>query len=256
MSGASVVVDPRMRSRRVEVRRDAGRRRLRRVTVVALVATAAALAWGIVRSPLLDVDAVVVAGGDHTGAGSVRAAARLGPGEPMVSFDAGAVTRRVEALPWVSEARVERRWPGTVRIEVVERSPLAVTPAGGGRWAVLDGTGRVLAVDAAAPAGLVAVTGPEARVEPGATVGDDARGAVRLVAALTEHLPGVFSGVATDLSATLGTGGTVRFGSLDDIEAKVVALQAVLAEVDTACLATLDVRVPSSPALTRNERCP
>jgi cell division protein FtsQ len=256
MSSASVVVDPRMRSRRIEVLRESGRRRLRRVGILAGVLAVAGVGWAIVRSPLLDVDTVRVAGGEHTTGDAVRYAAGIPQGEPLLSLDTGAVAERVEALPWVAEAQVSREWPGAVRIELTERTPLAAAPFGGDRWAVLDGDGRVLSVNAAAPVDLAAVVGLEAPVEAGDTVPAEARRAVQLLALLTERMPGTVTGVGTDLSATLALGGTVRFGSLDDIDAKVVALQAVLADVDTSCLATLDVRVPSSPALTRNEGCP
>ena len=35
-------------------------------------------------------------------------------GNELVRVDAGRVTSRIAALPWVRHARLERRWPGTV----------------------------------------------------------------------------------------------------------------------------------------------
>jgi hypothetical protein len=73
--------------------------------------------------------------------------------------------------------------------------------------------------------------------------------------ALSERLPGVVVAVSSDLDAALASGGEVRFGSTDDLDEKIVAVETVLAHVDTACLELLDVRVPGSPALTRHQRC-
>ena len=61
--------------------------------------------------------------------------------------------------------------------------------------------------------------------------------------------------VSTDLDAVLVEGGTIRFGSTARLDDKVTAAQTVLDQVDTGCLEVLDVRVPGSPALTRNQRC-
>jgi hypothetical protein len=61
--------------------------------------------------------------------------------------------------------------------------------------------------------------------------------------------------VSTDLDADLVEGGSLRFGSTEQLEAKVTAAKTVLSDVDLSCLETLDVRVPGSPALTRDQRC-
>jgi hypothetical protein len=61
--------------------------------------------------------------------------------------------------------------------------------------------------------------------------------------------------VNPDLDVTLGYGGVVRFGSTDDLDDKVVAVETVLTRVDLACMALLDVRAPGAPALTRHQGC-
>ena len=57
---------PRFRERRIKVRRDEGRRRLRRLVILALVMAAVLGGLGATRSVLLDVDDVAVAGGART----------------------------------------------------------------------------------------------------------------------------------------------------------------------------------------------
>jgi hypothetical protein len=61
--------------------------------------------------------------------------------------------------------------------------------------------------------------------------------------------------VSSDRDAVLAAGGEIRFGSTDDLDDKIVAVDTVLADVDISCLELLDVRVPGSPALTRHQRC-
>jgi cell division protein FtsQ len=63
--------------------------------------------------------------------------------------DTGEVARRAEQMAGVVSARVERRLPGTLRIVVVERVPLAFAPAANG-LAALDADGRTLPYDPAA----------------------------------------------------------------------------------------------------------
>jgi cell division protein FtsQ len=63
--------------------------------------------------------------------------------------DTGEIGRRAERVAGVVSARVERRLPGTLRVVVVERVPLAFVPAATGLVA-LDADGRTLPYDPAA----------------------------------------------------------------------------------------------------------
>jgi cell division protein FtsQ len=245
-----------MRSRRIEVQRDAGRRRLRRVTVAACVASALVLGYGATRTPLLDVDHVRVRGGEHVDADTLVAAAGVHRGATMVGVDPGAAARRVEAVPWVDEARVERSWPGTVRIVVTERSPVAVVEATDTLSAVVDVTGRVVDMSDAPPGGLLALTGVRGRIAEGEVLPRAARDALAVVGTLRERVPQGALAVSTELEVTIFGGGRVRFGSTDRLDEKVVAVETVLANVELACLEVLDVRVPANPALTRHQGCP
>jgi len=256
-----VAVDPRMRSRRIGVRRDAGRRRLRRVTVALSIVALVMAAAVATRTPLLDVDHVTVRGTDRTSVEDVRRAAGVDRGEPLLGVDAGAVARRVERLPWVASARVERAWPSTLEVQVTERVPVAVVQVTEARAAVVDAEGWVVSIEArqadapAGPAEPLVLTGIAGRVAEGERLDDDARAALAVAAAVAERMPGEVSSVSTELDATLVDGGAIRFGSDEDLAAKVTAAKTVLSDVDLACLELLDVRVPGSPALTRHQGC-
>jgi cell division protein FtsQ len=253
---ASPAVDPRMRSRRIAVRRDQGKRRLKRLTV-ALGAVAVVVALAVAtKTSLLDVDRVRIDGVGHTTAADVGRVAGISRGDTMVGVDVDGAATRVEDLPWVEEATVTRRWPGTVEIHVTEREPVATVEVAEGRMALVDVDGRVLEVTRQPPAGLPEATGVSSRrIAVGDELGRATRDALAILRALSERLPGVVASVSPDLDAVLASGGEIRFGSTDDLDDKIVAVETVLADVDTDCLELLDVRVPGSPALTRHQRC-
>ena len=144
---APVPVDPRMRSRRISVRRDAGRRRLKRATLVLAVVAVVVLAFAATRTPLLDVDRVTVVGVDGPQAEAVRTAARIPSDEPLISLDTGAAADRVEALPWVASAEVGRSWPSTVRVTVTLRQVVAAVQVTEDHLALVDADGWVVAIE-------------------------------------------------------------------------------------------------------------
>jgi len=62
----------------------------------------------------------------------------------MLSFDSRATRKRLEALPWVDKASIERVFPDRLEVHVTERTPFAVWRLGG-RHYLVDKTGRMLA---------------------------------------------------------------------------------------------------------------
>lgn len=277
----AVAVDPRMRSRRIHVRRAQGRRRLRRITLGLVVAAAVVAAAVATQTPLLDVDHVQVTGADGARVDEVVDAAAVAADQQLVSLDGAAVAQRVEELPWVASAQVRRSWPATVRIAVTPRRVVAAVQVTDGHIALVDAEGVVVSIGpgaaapgsddqpgdgGAAPAGdeaaagddlatplvLTGIDGPIAEGEP---LDEGARDAITLASAVDEHLPDTVASVSIDLDAELLQGGVVRFGSTEDLDEKITAVKTVLSDVDTACMELLDVRVPGSPALTRNQGC-
>lgn len=253
-----VVVDPRMRSRRIGVRRDAGRRRLKRLTLALSLVLVAVGALATTRTALLDVDRVTIEGVEHARVDEVLEVVGIAAGDPLISVDPDAVEARVEVLPWVARAQVERSWPSTVDVQVTERVPVAVVQVTDDHAAAVDAAGWVISIDerpADAPPGPLVLTDVDGRVAEGERLDGAARQALEVAAVVAERMPQVVASVSTDLDAQLVEGGTVRFGSTEDLDEKVTAVKTVLADVDTSCLELLDVRVPGSPALTRNQRC-
>lgn len=252
-----VGVDPRFRARRIAVRKEAGRRRLKRLLVLVAVAAVALVGVLVLRSPVLDVDEVTVAGAAHTSADDIRAAAGIGAGDPVLLADLGDAEAAVESLPWIADAEVSRDLPGTVHVTVREREAVAVV-AGRGRAVLVDGGGRVLA-DAAAASGtpFVHVVTEVAPPEAGRAVPRDLRTAIELAGRLRANPAGAVAAVHLEphLRLQLVEGATVELGDTSELDAKVEAFRTVHARVDRSCLEVVDLTVPTHPVLTRAETC-
>lgn len=246
-------VDPRLKARRIEVARAQGRKRLRRMIVLAVITLLVVGAVVLTRSSLLDVDRVTVSGADNSGRDAVVDAAAIPAGEAMVSVDPSKVEARIEELPWVADAVVERSWPGTVRVEVTER--VAVAVAGRGSAASLvDSEGRVLG-PAAGRSSLPAI-GSASPGEPGTKLADDRRFLAALVASVPDELLAEVTSAELVGEApvlVLRDGIEVRLGDRTRIRSKADAAVALLDQADRATIATIDVSVPSAAALTRHD---
>jgi cell division protein FtsQ len=235
------------------------RRRRNRLLGVVIALCAVAGAYAVTRSPAFDVDRVMVAGGVHTTPEEVLAAAGIETGEQMLDLDLAEARGRVERLPWVEGARLSRGWPGTVRVVVTERSPIAQIADDAGAWYLLDVTGRILDTAASSSPDLYTVAGVvEGAVEGGHLV----TSAARPLAMLESLGPAAADRVSQvryveDGVVELGIepAGAVRFGEVDEVDRKLVALETILVRVVDTCLDTIDVRVPEAPVVTRVPSC-
>jgi cell division protein FtsQ len=72
------------------------------------------------------VEEVDVSGRIHTDPKALLDVAGLSRGNPILGFNPEEIRRRIETLPWVESAAVERRLPHTVAITVMERTPIAL----------------------------------------------------------------------------------------------------------------------------------
>ena len=252
-------IDPRIRARRIEVQRGAGHRRLQRVVDLGLLLAVVVGFAGALRSPLLDVDEVRVAGAEHTSADAILDRSGVQRGEPLMDLDLRAAGEAIATLPWVSAARLHRGLDGVVDIAITERTAVAVAGEGDHAYLV-DREGRVLAPavsDGVLAATLVRLADTPAGLRPGDGLGHGAAEALRVAERLATAAPGAMATVAVgdEVTATLVQGGTVRFGDANQLEDKVRSLRTILDRVDLSCLATIDLRSPNSAVLTREEGC-
>ena len=257
MNAGTVAVDPRMKARRIAVIRAEGRRRLRVLGLVLGIVALAAAAWGVSRTPLLDVDRITVTGADPASRAEIVASSKVTVGLPMLFLDVDEAQRSVTSLPWVRSAQVWRDWPATVRITVEPRVPAAVVPASQGRTALIDANGYVI------DWGQESTTVPHVSVPFSGQLGDihtPADGPLAFVTAMPSDLRAWVSTVTVEtdrneVGLALVGGATVSLGEPVLIDDKISALRAVLATADLECVTAIDVTMPDLATLTRHQPC-
>lgn len=251
---AGLTAHPRFEERLRALRR---RRRRRSIPLLVLVVLTilAILALLIALSPRAAVHQVTITGADQTGPDIVAAVAGIENGTPSVAVDGGAIAARIEQLPWVANARVDRTLSGEVSIRVIERVPVATVGYGAQRMAV-DRDGRILA-RADDQLAVPSIGG----LRPADTVGETVRDRQRTVAALVATLPTEVTGqllsIRDDgegLRAIRADGITIELGDDTEIRAKFDAVAAALTAYDPSQVAAIDVRVPNAVAVTTTLR--
>lgn len=242
-AASSATSAPTERSRRVFARRQ-WRRRLGRLRYLGLVLVLALLAgvgvWIVWFSSLLAVADVEVHGADMVPEERIRAAARVAEGRPLARIDLDAARNRVAILAPIRDVDVTRRWPDTLVITVVERTPVAVVEIGG-RFRALDAEGVVFREFPRAPDDLPLVL-------PTAGASADAlREAAAVVSSLPEEVAILVRHVEVrtvdQISLALRDGRSVVWGSSDDSANKARVLAALLSQDASV----YDVSVPGRP---------
>lgn len=92
----------------------------------------------------LAVHDIFVTGRSETPGADVLLALKVEKGQPMLDFDPSTAKSVLETLPWVKEARVERRFPGTILVALTERQPVGYLQREGVQ-SLVDEDGTVLA---------------------------------------------------------------------------------------------------------------
>ncbi|MDF1505389.1 FtsQ-type POTRA domain-containing protein, partial [Roseisolibacter sp. H3M3-2] len=129
----------------------------------------------------------------HAAAGELVARLRV---DTMTSVwaELAPLEKRVAAHPLIARARVERKLPGTLRLVVEERAPVAMAPARGG-LAVYDAAGTRLPVEPTSEGGLDV---------PLVAARDTAL--LRFLGRLREAAPGMFARVSEARRPPAGAG--------------------------------------------------
>lgn len=122
---------------------------------------------------------VLVQGRRETSAALLRETLGITRGEPTLALDPARLRSSILALPWVADAKVARRLPDLISVELIERRPFARWQLDG-RLRVIDRAAEVIpSAEAERFADLPLVVGPGA-----------ARAGRRLFAMLERH-PGI-----------------------------------------------------------------
>lgn len=201
--------------------------RARTVFLVLLTAgVVGTAAWLVFFSPVLGVRSVEIVGNVTLPAEKIRQTAAVAELHPLATVDLTDVQARVQSIRQVASVKVDRVWPGTLKIEIVEREPVAQVSAGG-KAALLDKLGVVIEVVDVAPP-LVPVLQV---TRPG--VGDPATmAALRVIGSLPGEIGGrvrqVSATTAEDVTLTLSDGRTIIWGGVDRPEDKARILTSML----------------------------
>lgn len=256
-SDGRVIVPERLRRRRVAVHRDRGRRRLRRVVAFGVLTLVLIAGWVVLRSPLLAVDQVTVSGSSHVDRSQVARTGGIAPGIAMMDVSPGQAENQLETLPWVEQATVTREWPDRVRVELVDRTPVAQVVSGSS-FALVDAGGRVLETGVARATDLPLLQGRRATA-PGTRM-TSIEPLLDTASAIPAEYHRKISGISlTDdgsVALTMHGNGVVTLGGSDRFAAKFASLTAVidhLGSLGDGC--TLDVSVPTSPTLSPEAGC-
>jgi cell division protein FtsQ len=160
----------------------------------------------------------------------------------MLSFDSRAAQERIERLPWIERASVERVLPDRLEVSVTERTPFAVWRLGSRNY-LIDKTGRVLAaVPAATDPSLPRIAGEGAATE-----------AAALYRQLAEH-PALQRQVSVAerigerrWTLRLANGGSIALPAYGEADA--LARASVLAEAGPLRAREMDMRVAARTLL-------
>ena len=153
-------IEPRLRQRRIGVKRSENRRRLWWLALAAFVLLVAIGALAVLGSSWFAVDQVAVSGNVYTEQQALDAVIDELTGTPVLLVDTDAIEAQVEAIPWVEDARVRTSFPDSATIEIRERTPVAAMMGADGQARVIDVDGRVLGLVDGQPVALVWLAGP------------------------------------------------------------------------------------------------
>lgn len=90
-------------------------------------------------TPRLAVERIVFEGLSHVREGELLRLSALSIGQSMILVDLDQAAEAMALHPWVKDVHIERAWPRTLRVQVIEHRPAALLLAGG--LYLVDGSG-------------------------------------------------------------------------------------------------------------------
>ena len=97
----------------------------------------------------------------YTKEGEILKAIGFAPGDSMGQISLSAVQEKIEKLPWVRTAVIERYWPNTLKITIEEKIPLAIWQHNR-TYHPLDERAEIIDTTKLLPADVLLVVGPDA----------------------------------------------------------------------------------------------
>jgi len=193
----------------------------------AVLVLAGAIGWLVFFSSALGLDSIEVRGAQALSAATVQDVLAIPSGTPLARVDLSAAEDALENINQIESARVTRDWPGTLVVQLTERTAVAAVDVNGTMW-LLDRFGVLFAQVSALPEGVVALQ------IAGAGPGDRATAAaIEVIQALTPEIRAILVRVRAAspgaIELELTDGRTVIWGSSDNSDRKLQILAGLLA---------------------------
>ncbi|MDO3649993.1 cell division protein FtsQ/DivIB [Nocardia mangyaensis] len=202
--------------------------RLWTVVGVLVVTVIAVLAWF---TPALSVRTVQIDGLSSVPEQEVRVLLEIPEGRSMLRIDTTEIAQRVAAIPKVRSVRVQRKFPSTVAVTVVERTPVVYVESPDGVH-LIDADSVEFAIEPAVPIGV-----PELVTDEHFTGPEAARAAVDVLVtlppALSVQVGEVVARSNSDVSLNLRDGRKVVWGGTGDGERKAAVVMPLLTREGT-----------------------
>ena len=226
-------MDPRVRARRIAVRRAKGRKRLIWVAIAAAILVVLVGAVAVLASSLFDVRTIDVQGAVYTDPTQLSAIVDQLQGDAILLVDTRQIERQLENIAWVESARVSTEFPHRVFIDIRERKPIATFAGSDNKFRVIDRDGRVLDIVDGVPIDYMLITGANPDVERGQFAGRQFASAAQLAIALPPEIRALTESIGVDATAgnltlALHNDLTVQLGPEADLSGKLVRLLSVV----------------------------
>jgi cell division protein FtsQ len=234
---ATAIEDARREAKRqvrgttVEAPKALGKRAVRGLKLLTwlIVLTIVSVALGLILyfTPVMSARSLVITGIGAVTRDEVVDAAKVKIGTPLLQINTDQVADRVAGIRRVASARVQREYPSTLRVTIVERIPIVVKDYPDGPH-LFDRDGVDFAT-APPPPGL-----PYIDVDHPGPTDQPTRAALEVMTALRPEVGGQVSRVAApsvaSVTLTLTDGRTVVWGTTDRTEEKAEKLAALLTQ--------------------------
>jgi cell division protein FtsQ len=212
------------------------------IWTVALAVVIVGLGLLLYFTPVMSARDIVITGLGAVPQEEVLAAAAVKPGTPLLQVDTDAVADRVATIRRVASGRVQREYPSTLRITVVERVPIVLKDYPDGPH-LFDRDGVDFAT-APPPPGL-----PYLDADTPGPGDPPTQAALAVMTALRPEVAGQVSRIAAPsvaaITLTLADGRVVVWGTTERTEEKAQKLAALLTQAGQ----TYDVSSPDLPTV-------
>jgi len=190
----------------------------------------------LLRSPLFEVQRVVVQGNKYLAEENIRTVANISAGVNIFQLNLTVIADKLKVIPMIKEAHVTRALPSTVVITVTERCPVGLLPSGDG-FIEVDKEGIFLQNAGAGVPGIPIITGIKVDVSsPGEAVeAERLEDALMMISGLPDEVINKLSEVHVDQDGQIKAYTLdriqCRLGRAVDISEKGVILAQILQEL-------------------------